>query len=51
MIEYGGPNLSDHGADVMRAALPFDSLCCFRCLDDRDAGKVKHCYENDRRWR
>jgi hypothetical protein len=22
-----------------------------RCLDDRDAGKVKHCYENDKRWR
>jgi hypothetical protein len=22
-----------------------------KCLDDRDAGKVKHCYENDRRWR
>jgi hypothetical protein len=23
----------------------------WRCLDDRDAGKVKHCYENDKRWR
>jgi hypothetical protein len=22
-----------------------------KCLEDRDAGKVKHCYENDRRWR
>jgi hypothetical protein len=22
-----------------------------KCLTDRDAGKVKHCYENDRRWR
>jgi hypothetical protein len=22
-----------------------------KCLDDRDAGKVKHCYYNDRRWR
>jgi hypothetical protein len=22
-----------------------------KCLDDRDTGKVKHCYENDRRWR
>jgi hypothetical protein len=21
------------------------------CLRDRDAGKVKHCYSNDRRWR
>lgn len=23
----------------------------FQCTADRDAGKVKHCYENDRRWR
>src|SRR5262249_24218063 len=23
----------------------------FQCLDDRNAGKVKHCYANDRRWR
>jgi hypothetical protein len=23
----------------------------YQCLDDRDRGKVKHCYENDRRWR
>jgi hypothetical protein len=22
-----------------------------KCLDDREAGKVKHCYRNDRRWR
>jgi hypothetical protein len=22
-----------------------------KCLDDRDAGKVKQCYANDRRWR
>jgi hypothetical protein len=22
-----------------------------QCLEDRAAGKVKHCYENDRRWR
>jgi hypothetical protein len=22
-----------------------------KCLDDRAAGKVKHCYANDRRWR
>jgi len=21
------------------------------CVTDREAGKVKHCYENDRRWR
>ena len=26
--------------------------CAFlKCLDDRAAGKVKHCYANDRRWR
>jgi hypothetical protein len=23
----------------------------YQCLADRDQGKVKHCYENDRRWR
>ena len=23
----------------------------WQCVVDRDAGKVKHCYENDRRWR
>jgi hypothetical protein len=23
----------------------------FKCLRDREAGKVKHCYENNRRWR
>jgi hypothetical protein len=22
-----------------------------KCLDERDAGKIKHCYANDRRWR
>jgi hypothetical protein len=22
-----------------------------KCQEDRDAGKVKHCYANDRRWR
>jgi len=22
-----------------------------KCLADRDEGKVKHCYANDRRWR
>jgi len=21
-----------------------------KCLEDRDKGKVKHCYERDRRW-
>jgi|SRR5215467_12260829 len=23
----------------------------WQCLADREAGKVKHCYVNDRRWR
>jgi hypothetical protein len=23
----------------------------YQCLEDRDAGKVKHCYANDKRWR
>jgi hypothetical protein len=22
-----------------------------KCLENRDAGKVKHCYANDPRWR
>jgi hypothetical protein len=22
-----------------------------KCVADREAGKVKHCYENDRKWR
>jgi len=22
-----------------------------QCLQDREKGKVKHCYENDKRWR
>jgi len=23
----------------------------YQCLEDRDREKIKHCYENDRRWR
>jgi len=23
----------------------------WKCVNDREAGKVKHCFENDRRWR
>jgi hypothetical protein len=23
----------------------------YQCLEDRDAGKVKHCYRKDKRWR
>jgi hypothetical protein len=33
--------------------LPLLKKCTafYQCLRDREAGKVKHCYENDRRWR
>jgi len=23
----------------------------WKCVADREAGKVKHCYENDKKWR
>src|SRR5262245_49134254 len=26
-------------------------MAWWKCIDDRAAGKVKHCYENDKRWR
>jgi hypothetical protein len=26
-------------------------IAFWRCVTDREAGKVKHCYENDRRWK
>jgi hypothetical protein len=26
-------------------------LAFWKCVDERDAGKVKHCRENDKRWR
>jgi hypothetical protein len=33
--------------------LPLLKTCSafWQCVNDRDGGKVKHCYENDRRWR
>jgi hypothetical protein len=41
--------------DVLRLQkdLPTLKKCTafWQCVADRDAGKVKHCYENDRRWR
>ena len=26
-------------------------IAFWSCVKDREAGKVKHCYENDKRWR
>jgi hypothetical protein len=26
-------------------------LAFWKCTKDRDMGKVKHCYDNDKRWR
>jgi hypothetical protein len=38
--------------DLPIAIRAFKACDAYRkCLDDRDAGKVKRCYENDRRWR
>lgn len=31
---------------IGKSAMPI-----YQCLRDRDAGKVKHCYANDKRWR
>jgi hypothetical protein len=38
--------------DLPTAIRAFKACDAYRkCLDDRDAGKVQHCYANDRRWR
>jgi hypothetical protein len=38
--------------DLPTALRAFKACEAYRkCLDDRDAGKVKHCLSNDRRWR
>ena len=38
--------------DLPTAVRAFEACEAYRkCLDDRDTGKVKHCYYNDRRWR
>ncbi len=42
----------DEIPDVLRALKELKPCAAFwKCVSDRDAGKVKHCYENDRRWR
>jgi hypothetical protein len=48
----------DYGAfrkllkDLPTAIRAFKACDAYRkCLDDQGAGKVKHCYEKDRRWR
>jgi hypothetical protein len=38
--------------DIMHALKELKKCAAFwQCVDDREQGKVKHCYENDRRWR
>ena len=38
--------------DIQKAIRVIEKCKAFyQCLEDRDRGKVKHCYENDRRWR
>src|SRR5262245_1706408 len=38
--------------DILKAIREIKKCQAFyQCLEDRDRGKVKHCYENDRRWR
>jgi hypothetical protein len=36
-------------ANARRECKEYDRF--MQCVVDREAGKVKHCYENDRRWR
>ena len=38
--------------DILKAIGVIKKCKAFlQCLEDRERGKVKHCYENDRRWR
>ena len=38
--------------DILKAIRVVKKCTAFlQCLEDREAGKVKHCYSNDRRWR
>lgn len=38
--------------DIVKAIAVIKKCQAFyQCLEDRERGKVKHCYENDRRWR
>jgi hypothetical protein len=42
----------DEIPEVLRALRELKQCAAFhQCISDRNAGKVKHCYENDRRWR
>jgi hypothetical protein len=42
----------DEIADIERGIRLLKKCKAFwQCVHDRDAGKVKHCYENDKRWR
>jgi hypothetical protein len=37
---------------IAKARREFKKCDAFwQCVADREAGKVKHCYENDKRWR
>jgi hypothetical protein len=43
---------SDEIADIERGIRLLKKCKAFwQCVADREAGKVKHCYDNDRRWR
>jgi hypothetical protein len=43
---------ADEIPDILKAIPEIKKCKAFwQCVVDRDAGKVKHCYENDRRWR
>ena len=38
--------------DILKAISVIKKCKAFyQCLEDREKGKVKHCYENDKRWR
>ena len=42
----------DEIPEVLRALRELKQCAAFhQCISDRNAGKVKHCYTNDRRWR
>ena len=39
-------------AEIKKELETLKKHCAYlQCLQDRSAGKVKHCYENDKRWR
>jgi hypothetical protein len=52
---YSYPEAYIEREDVPKIIKAFKEMkghCAFlQCLNDRAAGKVKHCYANDRRWR